>query len=157
MLTDLNGLAKDIIEKNQYLVLGTNGEDGAWVSPVAYAYDDNFNFYFVSFPPSKHCKNIEKNNKVSFAIYDSHQDWGMGEGLQIEGIVEKVEFAEIPKATSLYFTRKYPYGTITHAFADGLKKLLNGQTYSFYKITPTKFWINNPDSDVDERIEVKPQ
>lgn len=157
VIMDLSILAKSIITKNQYLVLGTVGENGAWISPVAYVYDDKWNFYFVSLPASKHCTNLSKNNRASFAIYDSHQDWGEGIGLQIEGTVEKVQLTELPKATALYFSRKYPYRTITNTFAIGLKKLLNNQTYSFYKITPSKFWINNPDADVDERVEVKLQ
>ncbi len=157
MTTELNVLAKNIIEGNQYLALGTVSNNVFWVSPLAYSYDENWNFYFVSLPSSKHCVNLSKNGKVSFAIYDSHQGWGTGVGLQIEGIVEKVNPSEFSKVTKIYFTRKYPCGNVSNDFADGLKKLLDNQTYFFYKITPIKFWLNNPDSDIDERVKVKPQ
>jgi len=43
-----------------------------WVSTVYFAIDKNLNFYFVSSPKSNHCKDIEKNKYIAFAIYDSH-------------------------------------------------------------------------------------
>lgn len=154
---NLNELAKEIVEKNEYLALSTSDlQNNPWVSPVAYAYDENGAFYFVSVPASRHIQNILKNNKISFAIYDSHQDWGMGIGLQVEGTVEQVKLKDLPKVMSIYFRRNYPYGSITKAFVEGLKKLLANKTYNFYQINPTVFWMNNPNADVDERIEATP-
>ena len=87
MITDLNKLAKEIIEQNQYVTLATSDNAGnPWVSPVVYAYDKDCNFYFVSIPNSKHC----------------------------------------------------------------LKKRL----YRFYKITPSRIWMNDPNSEIDVRVGV---
>ncbi len=92
MTTDLNELARQIIESNEYLALATvDDEKGVWVCILCYAYDQRFNFYFASMNSSKHSRNISKNNTVSFAIYDSQQGWGTGVGLQIEGVVEMVD------------------------------------------------------------------
>ena len=155
MIENLNKLAKDIIEQNQYLALGTADNKDTWVSPVCYAFDKDWNFYFASIPNSKHCKNLSKNNKLSLAIYDSRQNWGEGVSLQIEGVAEKVNLTEISKITAIYFGRKYPYGSITGIFATSFKKLLQNKTYSFYKIVPIKIWMNNPNAEIDERVEIK--
>jgi len=156
MISDLNQLAKKIVENNEYLALATvDAEKSVWICIICYAQDKDFNFYFASIDTSRHSKNISKNKAVSFAIYDSRQDWGTGVGLQIEGTVEKVKPREISKATATYFSRKYPYGKVSGVFAEEFKKLLQKKTYSFYKITPTRIWINNPNANVDERVEVK--
>lgn len=155
MVDDLNQLAREIIKQNQYMTLGSsNAEGGTWVSPVVYAYDDKWNFYFVSIPDSRHCQNASSHNKVALAIFDSHQLLGEGVGLQIEGLVEEVKITQVPGAAVTYFKRQYPYGKMRHAFNDALKKFLEKKLYRFYKVTPTKVWINNPNSQVDERAEV---
>jgi len=157
MSNNLNKLTKSILEKNQYMTIGSSdGEGNAWVSPVTYAYDKKLNFYFVSHTDSKHCRNIEKNKRVSLAIFDSRQLIGDGVGLQIEGIAKKVKIIEVSKAAATYFRRKYPFGKLNQVGAvnAALKQLLNKKLYWFYKITPSKIWLNNPNSNIDERIEI---
>lgn len=155
MIRNLNQLAKEIIQKNEYLALATvDKNEESWISTLCYTFDKSYNFYFASIPSSKHCVNFSKNKKVSFAIYDSTQKWGCGIGLQIEGVVEKVGLSEFPKTSLIYFSRKYPYGNVVGAFAASFKKLLDNKIYSFYKITPTRFWMNNPNAERDERVEI---
>ena len=155
-MKDLNKLAKEIIEQNQYMTLATSDAKGnPWASPVAYAYDDIWNFYFVSIPNSKHCSNANSNKRVAVAIFDSQQGIGKGVGLQIEGIIEEVGTKDIPKAAGVLFKRKYPYGKMQHAFSVALKNFLKKKLYRFYRITPTRVWMNNPNSDTDVRIEIK--
>lgn len=155
MVTDLNKLARQIIKSNEYLALATvDDEKGVWICILCYAYDQNFNFYFASIDSSRHSRNISKNKAISFAIYDSRQDWGAGVGLQIEGMVEKVSESSLREVKETYFSRSYPYGQISRDFEKEFRKLLNNKTYQFYKIKPTKVWINNPDAKADERVEV---
>ena len=155
MTKDLNKLAREIVKKNQYLVLGTvDTKNNAWVSPVAYAYNSKYIFYFVSIQSSLHCTNADFNDHISWAIFDSRQKMGTGVGLQIGGKIKKLTLREIPMAAKLIFSRKYPYGKMSHTFEKGLKKLLDGKLYRFYKLIPTKIWMNNPNSPIDERIEV---
>jgi nitroimidazol reductase NimA-like FMN-containing flavoprotein (pyridoxamine 5'-phosphate oxidase superfamily) len=155
MNNTLNTLAKQIITQNQYMTIATVDADGTpWASPVAYAEDENWNLYFVSMPESRHGKNFANTSTVSVAIFDSHQDWGEGVGVWIEGTITKIPLLKSKKARETYFKRSYPYGQIKMSFKKGLLKLLEGKQYSFYSLTPEKVWINNPDSDVDERMEV---
>lgn len=49
------------------------------------------NFYFVSAPDSDHIKDIERNNKVACAIYDSHTpNSELKVGVQLQGIASLV-------------------------------------------------------------------
>jgi len=155
MNEELATMAKNIINNNQYMTIASVDKQGnAWASPVAYVFDKEFNFYWVSVPGSKHQENITNNPSVSIAIFDSHQLWGEGVGVQIEANVVQVSLKDIPQVTTLYFTREYPYGNALGAFGKGLKELLKGKIYHFYKATPTKVWVPDPKAEVDARIEV---
>jgi hypothetical protein len=74
--------------------------------------------------------------------------------VQLEAEVEQVGITKMPAVAELYFTRDYPYGNALGAFGQGLKDLLKGKIYHFYKATPTKVWVPDPDAVVDARIEV---
>lgn len=155
MIKDLSHLARKIIENNQYMSLATVDKDNApWISPVAYAYDDAWNFYFVTIPSSKHGLNFKINHHVVAAIFDSTQNLGEGVGLQIEGIVEDVGTQHIPTALSIMYNRKYPFGSMASTFAIGLKKLLQKKLYHCYRFVPTTIWMNDPNSNIDERVQV---
>lgn len=155
MKNSLNELARKIIFENQYMKIASSDEQGnAWASPVAYVYDEDFNFYWVSVPESLHQKNIKNKPEVSLAVFDSHQPWGEGVGVQMKATVSEVPLKDIPRVTKLYFSRKYPYGNASGAFGKGLRDLLKGKIYKFYKATPTKVWVPDPNADVDARIEV---
>lgn len=153
---ELSLLAKQIVTQNEYLTLATVGETGTpWVSILAYTFDENFTFYFASLPDSRHSKEVEKRSDVSFSIFDSHQNFGAGVGLQIEAKIEVVSDADRERVLGLYYGRKYPYGNVSNEFMEGLRKLLENKTYLFYKLTPKQVWINDPTADTDRRVEVK--
>ena len=155
MITDLNKLAKEIIEQNQYMTLATSDNAGnPWVSPVVYAYDKDCNSYFVSIPISKDCLNMSYNNNIAVAIFDSRQKLGEGVGLQTEGKVKEVKISELPKTALIYFKRKYPFGKMRHVFGPALKNFLRKRLYRFYKITPSRIWMNDPNSEIDVRVGV---
>ncbi len=148
MIRDFNSLAKEIIETNQYMTLATNG----WASPVCYAFDKNYNLYWVSMPDSRHSQNIAQNPHVSVAIFDSHQNWGEGVGLQIEGTAYKLSLSDYLLGLKIYFGRKWPYGKSQTQF----KKQLDNETSYFYKFSPAKFWLNDPKEKVDIRVAINP-
>jgi len=156
-IKNLNELAREIIEKNQYVTIATSNAKGeVWISPVVYTYDKDWNFYFLSMPSSKHCKNVEVNSDVAIAIFDSTQPWGEGVGLQIEAKVQTLKLSDYPKVIKLYALRKYPYGGIKtdRALKFAKSMVTQGKIYKIYKIIPRVVWINDPNSDKDVRIEI---
>jgi len=155
-MSKLTNLVKEVIKNNQYLTIASSDSSGkAWVSVVAYVYDDDYNFYYVSIPDSQHQQDIEHNSNIAFTIFDSHQSWGKGIGIQVEASVEEVGIKDIPRVTKMYFLRKYPYGDVIGKFGKGLRNLLKGKVYRFYKAVPTRFWYPDLDAEVDARVEVK--
>lgn len=151
----LNQRARDIINHNEYLTLATIDEDGKpWTCILAYSFDTDYSFYFVSLPTANHSKHLVQNPTISFTVFDSHQDFGKGVGVQGVGVVAEAPKDETETISTIYFSRSYPYGNIHNEFMDGLKKLLHDGTYRFYKLTPTHVWINDPDADTDRRVEV---
>jgi uncharacterized pyridoxamine 5'-phosphate oxidase family protein len=155
MSSDLNQLARDIINHNEYLSLATCDKDGKpWISILAYSFDDHYNFYFCSLPTARHSSHIVTNPNVSFSIYDSHQEFGTGVGLQIEGQLTEAKEDDYPKIQEVYLGRKYPYGNVNNDFMNGLKVLLENKVYRFYKLEVQRCWINDPNADTDKRVEV---
>lgn len=157
MVKDLNKLAREIIEKNQYMTIASSSKVGnPWVSPVVYVFDKNWNLYFVSMPSSRHCANINENQKVAIAIFDSQQLWGEGIGLQIEATVKVVSIKESLRVAKIYGLRKYPYGGINSKRAINFIKsmVFDSKKYKIYKITPKTVWMNDPNSKIDIRVQI---
>src|SRR5690349_13315806 len=61
----------ECLSSTQYCALGTVDEKGVWVNPVYFAWDDKFNLYFISQMSSRHMQNIQKDPRVSIAIYNA--------------------------------------------------------------------------------------
>lgn len=157
MVSDLNKLAREILSKNQYMTIGTSDEDGnAWVSPVVYAPDEKYNLYFISLPDSKHSNNIVKNPDAVVAIFDSHQPFGEGVGLQIEGVIQKVPYSKTLRAINIYVTRKWPHSNeVLKRYLSGFKSVLRNKSYRAYVFIPKEVWMNDPSSKIDIRVKVE--
>lgn len=155
--SQLNNLARKIIAKNQYATIASADlKSNPWISPVAYCYDEKWNIYFISMPSSKHSQNLKHKKSATVAIFDSHQKWGVGVGLQIEADIIGVPIYIYPEIAKIYFWRDYPYGKVTLDMISDFAKLLmeKKKVYRFYKIVPKKIWMNDPNSSVDERVEI---
>ena len=59
-MDELTQMARDVIDSNRYLVLGTSEDDGRpRVSPVYYSHVGHREFYWVSSPDARHSRNVE--------------------------------------------------------------------------------------------------
>lgn len=77
--------------KSQRLMGLATFDKKPWICTVYFAADKDFNIFFVSSTRSKHCQDIEKNNKVSCVIYDSHTpNFSQKTGVQMQGIASQV-------------------------------------------------------------------
>lgn len=117
-------------------------------TPLFYAIDDIYNFYFISQLTSLHSDNILKNPTVSFAIFDSHQKEGSGNGVQGSGKVYILNESEIPEAMKWYRT----------TFIEmKLESFRGNAPYRFFKLICENFYIQDPEAKIDKRIEVDPR
>lgn len=138
-------IAKEIINSNIYLTLGTTDGDLPWVAPLFYAVTDDYDFYFISQVSSLHVQNLLKYPKVSFAIFDSHQKEGTGNGVQGLGRAYLLPEDEIEEALNWYHTTFIPMAK---------KSFVGEAPYRLFKIVTEYFYILDPDSPTDRRVEV---
>lgn len=136
----------ECMESTYYCSIATVDDKGVWVNPVYFAWDEEFNLYFISQPHVRHMKNIKKNSRVSMAIYKTEQK-GDVIGIQLEGdafILESDE--EKTQANKIYYGRK---GSLeqNEPFIDDPKWL-------FVKVTPENIYYFNSIVFGEERQEV---
>ena len=142
---ELVKLAKDIIRNNIYLTLGT-ADGNPWVAPLFYCVNDSYNFYFISQLDSLHTKQMLKNQKVAFSIFDSHAEEGKGQGVQAMGNIHMITEDELETEISNYHT----------TFIEIKPEFLKGDApYRLFKLTPSEVWVTDPEAKVDKRVKVE--
>ena len=145
--------AKKIISEILYITLATSSKGGGpWNTPVYSSYDENYNFFWVSSPESRHSKNIKENNRIAIVIYNSTDPEGTGRGVYIQATAhEVIDEKEIEKALGLLYGRKNKAPKpITDFLGDSPRRV--------YQAVPQKFWMNETQKvnghPVDVRTEV---
>lgn len=149
--TEYNAKAKEIIQHNKYMILATcDKAANPWASPVFYAYDKEYNFYFLSAIDSRHGENIEDNPKIGVSIFNSNQRVGLSDGIQMEGAVEILDGKEVESAVEIYSKRLFPESTMKGAERYNPRDYSGAAEFRFFKIIPSKIYITG----VDRRDEV---
>lgn len=111
MNSDIADLAREIIDSNLYMVLGTSDATGnPWVSPVYFAPDGYQRFYWVSRPEREHSRNIEVRPDVTIAIFDSTQPIGTGNGVYVQAHAEMVEGDDRADGIEVFSQRSVSHG-----------------------------------------------
>ncbi len=147
-----NNIAKKIIKSNIYLTLATVDKNGKpWASPVRYHLDSKFNFYFISQTTSVHIKNALKNPLISFAIFDSSQPAGTGNGVQGVGMIKLLQDKDMKEALKWYKS------SFIAQVADKKGKLTYKYfgSYRLFKLASKKLFVLDPKEKIDKRVEVK--
>lgn len=140
-----NNLAKQIIKENIYLSIATMGKK-PWVAAIRYKVDKLYNFYFASKQDTIHVAHILKESMTACGIFDSHQEDGTGQGIQMEGKTVLLDGEELKKAVKLFWPEK-------------IEKMVDNfsgvSIYRFFKFTPEHVFVLDPtDIAVDRRVEV---
>src|SRR3569833_3403272 len=105
-MSDLAGIAREVIRANLYMALGTADADGTpWVSPVYYVADGFTTFYWVSSPDARHSRNIAVRRSVSIAIYDSRSVIGRAVAVYLATDTNQKPNNEQTKTTTVYNRR----------------------------------------------------
>ncbi len=118
------------------MTLSTFGPDGPWASAVFYA-SDEFTFYFVSSPKSRHAANLAGDPRIGAAIHEDYRDWRAIQGVQFSGRVVHVEGADRDAALECY-RRKYPFLGVEARLLDAL-----GKAHCFRVAADELHWIDN--------------
>ena len=70
MIFDVIQLARKILKENKFLSLATTDKNGdVWATPLSYALDEEYNFYFTTAVDSTHVEHIKKNPYIALQSY----------------------------------------------------------------------------------------
>jgi hypothetical protein len=90
--TELEQLAREIVDSNLYLTLGTADAQGRpWASPVYYAAAGYREFFWVSAPGARHSRNLAVRPELGIVIFDSRVPIGSGQALYMEASAAELE------------------------------------------------------------------
>lgn len=144
IMKSLLSSAKKMIAENIYMTIATASKNGRpWISPVYFAYDNKFNFYWSSAKSSLHSRLIKNNNRVAVVVFNSNAKEGTGDGVYMIGKASEVPDKKISHVMNLLSKRT---GKTSKYFKDKTPKDYTGNSpVRFYKFIPKKFWIlGNP-------------
>jgi pyridoxine/pyridoxamine 5'-phosphate oxidase len=151
-MTDFSDMARDIIESNRYMVLGTVDEAGMpWVTPVWYAQSDYRRFIWVSSPDRRHSRNVKARPEVSIVIFNSQVAVGSARAVYMSARAEELSGAELERDVAFFDTAGQAQGlTRRWAFED----MHAAAPCRLYRATVSQHWVLDPDSSPDDRAEV---
>jgi nitroimidazol reductase NimA-like FMN-containing flavoprotein (pyridoxamine 5'-phosphate oxidase superfamily) len=151
-MADFSDMARDIIESNRYMVLGTADDAGVpWVTPVWFAQSDYRRFIWVSSPDRRHSRNVRARPEVSIVLFDSHVAVGSARAVYMSARAEELSGADLERDIALFDTASQAQG-LTRRW--GLEDMLAPAPYRLYRATVSQHWVLDPDSSPDDRAEV---
>ena len=142
---DLEAIAREILDSNLYMTLGTaDGEGRPWVSPVYYAAAGYTEFLWVSSPGATHSRNLAVRKQLAIVIFDSHEAGGW-KALYMSAVAE--ELAEVDGEIGI-FSR--------HGEAQGLRAwtredVVAPARHRLYRATVSEHFVLDPH---DQRLPV---
>ncbi|MFI5912133.1 pyridoxamine 5'-phosphate oxidase family protein [Dactylosporangium sp. NPDC051541] len=145
---DLNAFARELLDENRYVVLGTADEHGEpWVSPVFYALDGYRSVLWLSRPDTRHSRNLAVRPQVSLVVYDSTVPVGGAKAVYMSAR------ASIDPDGLDAFNR----GCFTKgAEPFPPEKIADGGPFRLYRATVREHWVLDPTAPRDERAPVTP-
>jgi nitroimidazol reductase NimA-like FMN-containing flavoprotein (pyridoxamine 5'-phosphate oxidase superfamily) len=124
------------------MVLATVSPEGQpWSTPVFFAYDASYNFYWYSRNDTRHSENIAKHKQVSAVVFGvNNQDEGYG--VYLEGVAGEVAEEELGKVMEVYAAKA---GTNEEEKRQLMTKedFLGESPIRMYAITPKKMYVSN--------------
>jgi len=98
-MTDaLDEMARQAIDSNKYMTLGTIGPDGRpRVSPVYFTHVGYRDFYWVSSPDARHSRNVAERPDVAIVVFDSTAAIGQGRAAYVDAVAAEVPHDELPR------------------------------------------------------------
>lgn len=133
--------AKQIIHDNIFMVLATSNDNNPWNTPVYYAFDDNYNFYWYSRKTTQHSENILNNNAVMVIIFNSSPREATGEAVYMQGKAYEIQRDEISHATEVYAKRAATHDEEKQQLIT-TEDFLYDSELRMYKFVPDTFYMN---------------
>jgi general stress protein 26 len=153
---DLAGRARQVIDANRYMTLGTTEPDGRpRLSPVYFTHRTYRDFYWVSAPDARHSANLAARPPVAIVIFDSTAPVGAGRAVYLAADAALVPDDELPQRCAEAFTE---VGEDAVAFTP--EELSGDADLRLYRARATRYEVHVPGGDpvygtgIDTRREV---
>lgn len=130
-------LIEEVFSENDTLTIATSDKNAPWVVTLVYAFDGDFNLYFVSEKKSLHSKQLGANPVVAVAVHDKT---GKMKGVQIQGKAFLVPKSKIPSALKLFW-RRFPWAKTWVVSPKQLFSLAFKD--AMYMVKPLKIYLLN--------------
>jgi len=148
---------KQTIADNRHMVIATSSKAGnPWVSPVFFAYDEDYNLYWASEKTSRHSKLIQENANIAIVIFDTGPDTDDSRAVYFEASAQELnDKAEAQHAAHIFNAR-----VIKEKFkVKNMEDVLGDGAWRLYKATPTKVFELTDGTEVngqyvDRRVEI---
>lgn len=142
--------ARHVIETNNYVTVATTDNEGnPWAAPVFFAYDKDYNLYFLSAVDSRHAENLAQNPNIAAVIFDSTSPVGQSDGVQLEGKVIPVERKAVAKVINIYCKRLFPNSDVPATERYIPDEYSGASEFRFFKITIVKAYTTGEDRRVE--------
>jgi general stress protein 26 len=149
--------ARQVIDANHYMTLGTTEPDGRpRVSPVYFTQSGYRDFYWVSSPEAHHLANVAARPGVAIVIFDSTAPIGAGQAVYLTASATIVADADLAEECAVAFANVRP-----GAFAFTPDDLSGDAKLRLYVARAIKHEIHVPGRDpaygtgIDRRVEVR--
>ena len=135
------GVARHIIDANQYLTLATaDGAGNPWASPLWYAHEDYTSFFWVSRPQAHHSRNLAIRATVSVVIFNSTVPPRQAQAVYLEALAEELSGAERDRGIAIFSRRSRALGLSEWHTADvttpAPRRLYRAIASACYILTP---------------------
>jgi hypothetical protein len=95
--------ARELIDGNRYMTLGTADADGnPWVTPVFYATADYASFYWVSQTDAVHSRNLASRPQLSIVIFDSTVPANTGRAVYMTATARELTGSDLDLGVQIY-------------------------------------------------------
>ena len=149
---ELGAIAKEIIDANMYMVLGTANESGQpWVTPVYFSCVAHREFYWISSPDVQHSRNIAVRPQISIVVFDSHASVGAGQAVYMSATAEELTGIDFDRGLDIYngrFSNPADHGVRVIKPEDVQAPGL----YRLYRAIASEHWVLDPVNRPDHRI-----
>jgi nitroimidazol reductase NimA-like FMN-containing flavoprotein (pyridoxamine 5'-phosphate oxidase superfamily) len=137
---DLATHAREIIEANLYLVLGTTGPDGRpWTSPVYFAPAGDNEFLWVSATDATHSRHLAERPEVSMVVFDSTVAPYHGRAVYAVGEARELSGSDLDRAL-----RHYPRLDGRGGAPVSREDVTEPSTYRLYQAAVSDMWVLCP-------------
>ncbi len=103
--------ARRLLDASTLCAIATASSDRApYVNTAYFAWGPDLRLVWLSHPDAAHSRNVERDERVAVAVYDSAQVWGRPDrGIQLVGSARRLEGDDAGDAAAVYRSRFVEY------------------------------------------------